>query len=53
MPQSSSFRKDFGIFRDAGFLVTLLIIGILCALGTYILVQAANDYGIPVRQYWR
>jgi hypothetical protein len=46
-------RKDFRIFLDPGFLVTLAVIGLLAAVGAYILVQAANEYGIPVREYWR
>jgi hypothetical protein len=52
MPDSSSLKKDFKVFRDPGFLVTLLIIGLLCALGAYILIRASNEYGIPIRQYW-
>ena len=53
MVRSSSLKKDFRIFGDPGFLITLLIIGILCALGAYILIVSANEYGIPIRQYWR
>jgi hypothetical protein len=53
MPQSNSLKKDLGIFRDPGFLVTLMIIGLLCALGAYILIKANNEYGISIRQYWR
>ncbi|MBQ0824539.1 hypothetical protein HPT29_023405 [Microvirga terrae] len=52
-PQTSSLRKDFRVFREPGFLVTLLLIGLLAAVGAYILVAASNDYGIPVREYWR
>jgi hypothetical protein len=52
MPKSSSLKKDFRVFRDPGFLVTLLIMGFLCALGAYILIQANNRYGISVRPYW-
>lgn len=52
MPQKSSLRKDLWIFRDPGFLVTLAVIGLLCAVGAFILVEAANRYGIPVREYW-
>ncbi|WP_262272794.1 MULTISPECIES: hypothetical protein [Microvirga] len=52
-PQTSSLRKDLRVFREPGFLVTLLLIGLLTAIGAYILVAAANDYGIPVRDYWR
>lgn len=52
-PQSSSLKKDFRVFGDPGFLVTLVIIGVLCAIGAYILVHAANRYGIPVREYWK
>jgi len=53
MPQKSSLGKDFRIFGDPGFLVTLVVIGLLCALGAYILVEAVNSYGIPIRDYWR
>jgi hypothetical protein len=52
MPQSNSLKKDLGIVRDPGFLVTLMIIGLLCALGAYILIKANNEYGISIRQYW-
>lgn len=52
-PQLSSLRKDFRIFRDRGFLVTLALIGLLAAIGALILVWASNEYGIPVRQFWR
>jgi hypothetical protein len=52
-PQSSSLKKDLRIFRDPGFLVTLMIIGLLCAMGAYILLHAANEYGVPIREYWR
>jgi len=52
-PPSSSLGKDFRIFRDPGFLVTLLLIGLIAAIGAYILVHASNKYGIPIREYWR
>jgi hypothetical protein len=52
-PFSSSLRKDLRIFRDPGFLVTLLLIGVLMVIGAYILIQASNEYGIAVREYWR
>ena len=52
-PPSSSLRKDLRIFLDPGFLVTLVLIGVLSAIGAYILVHASNEYGIPVREYWR
>jgi hypothetical protein len=52
-PPGSSLRKDFRVFRDPGFLVTLLLIGLLAVIGAYLLVQASNEYGIPVREYWR
>ncbi len=51
-PSSSSLKKDFRIFLDPGFLVTLLLIGFLAAVGAYILVHASNEYGIPIREYW-
>jgi hypothetical protein len=51
-PPSSSLRKDFRIFRDPGFLITLILIGVLLAAGAYILVHASNEYGIPIRVYW-
>lgn len=55
MPESSSssMRKDFRIFREPGFLVALLLIGIFAAVAAYILIKASNDYGIPLREYWR
>jgi hypothetical protein len=53
MPQSSSLRKDLRIFRDPSFLTALLIIGLLCAFGAYLLIQANDEYGISIRPYWR
>lgn len=53
MAQSSSLKKDIKVFRDPGFLVTLLIIGVLCAIGAYVLIYADNRYGIPIREYWQ
>jgi hypothetical protein len=52
-PRNSTLKKDFRIFGDPGFLVTLLIIGILSGLGAYILVHASNQYGIPISPYWQ
>jgi hypothetical protein len=52
-PRASSLSKDFRIFRDPGFLVTLFLIGLLAAVGALILVWASNEYGIPVWQVWR
>ncbi|WP_165820166.1 hypothetical protein [Microvirga sp. KLBC 81] len=52
-PAGSSLRKDFRVFRDPGFLVTLFLIGFLMAIGAYVLVHASNEYGIPVQDYWR
>jgi hypothetical protein len=53
MPQSNSLKKDLRIFRDPGFLVTLIIIGLLCALGAYLLIRATDEYGISISPYWR
>ncbi len=52
-PQNSSLKKDLRVFGDPGFLVALLIIGILCAIGAGILLYATDKYGISVREYWR
>jgi hypothetical protein len=52
-PSGSSLRKDLRIFFDPGFLVALLVIGLLAAAGAYVLVSASNRYGIPVQEYWR
>jgi multisubunit Na+/H+ antiporter MnhG subunit len=52
-PPANSLRKDMRVFRDPGFLITLLLIGLLAAVGAYILVRASNDYGIPLQEYWR
>jgi len=53
VPPARSLRKDFRIFREPGFLVTLLLIGLLAAAGASILIAASNEYGIPVREFWR
>ena len=52
-PPANALRKDLLIFRDPGFLVTLLLIGLLAAVGAYILVWASNEYGIPLQEYWQ
>jgi hypothetical protein len=52
-PRTSSLKKDFGIFRDPGFLVTLILIGLLSAVTAYILIHASNEYGVPIRDYWK
>ncbi|EIM27162.1 hypothetical protein [Microvirga lotononidis] len=52
-PRISSLRKDFRIFRDRGFLVTLFLIGLLAAISAIVLVGASNEYGIPLSQVWR
>jgi hypothetical protein len=52
-PRNSTLRKDFRIFGDLGFLVTLLIIGILAGIGAYVLIKASNTYGIPIGPYWK
>ena len=51
--QRNSLKRDFGIFMDPGFLVTLLLLGLLAAGGIYLLVHAANEYGVPLRPYWQ
>jgi hypothetical protein len=52
-PPESSLRKDVRVFVDPGFLISLALIGLLSAIGIYLLIQASNDYGIPLREYWR
>jgi hypothetical protein len=52
-PPGSSLRKDFRIFLDPGFLITLVLVGLLSAVGIYLLVQASNEYGVPLREYWQ
>ncbi len=51
--QRGSLRQDFRIFLDPGFLVALIIILVLSAVGAAIMVYADNRYGIPLSGYWK
>ncbi len=42
----SSFARDFRIFLDPGFLVSLVLIGLLCGIAAGILLYANMKYGI-------
>jgi hypothetical protein len=46
-------KKDLSVFLDPGFLVTLVLVGLLAAIGAGIIVYADNTYGIPITPYWR
>jgi hypothetical protein len=43
---SSSLSKDFRILLDPGFLVSLVLIGLLAGIGAGILLYANTQYGI-------
>ena len=49
----STLQRDFRVFLDPGFLVTLLLVTALAAAGAAILVISAEKYGIPLSGYWR
>ncbi len=49
----SILRQDFRVFRDPGFLVALFLILLLAASGAALLVYFSEEYGIPIRDYWR
>jgi hypothetical protein len=51
-PRQNTLKQDFAIFGDAGFLITLVLILALLAVGTGILIWASEKYGIPVSPYW-
>jgi hypothetical protein len=51
--RNGTLKKDFRIFQDPGFLISLVLIGILAGMGAYILVHASNQYGVPVSPYWK
>jgi hypothetical protein len=51
-PRQNTLKQDFAIFGDAGFLITLVLILALFAVGTGILIWASEKYGIPVSPYW-
>jgi hypothetical protein len=51
--RSSSLQKDFNVFLQPGFLVALVLLALLCAVGAGILVYSAEKYGIPPSGYWR
>jgi hypothetical protein len=50
--RQSILKQDFAIFGDVGFLVTLVLVLLLLAIGTGILIWASEKYGIPVSPYW-
>ena len=52
-PRRTALKRDFGIFLEPGFLMALLLVGILCAAGAAMLVYAAQKHGIPLSEYWR
>lgn len=49
---SSTLGKDFAIFRESGFLVTLGIFLLMMVIGAGILVYANSAYGIPPLPEW-
>ena len=52
-PRRTSLQRDFRIFREPGFLLALLLVGILGAGGAGLLIYAANKHGVPLSEYWR
>jgi len=53
LPSHRTLRRDFRIFLEPGFLVTLLLVGALSAVTIAVLVWADETYGIPLSGYWR
>ena len=49
----NTLRRDFRIFLEPGFLITLLLVGALAGIVMVLLVGAAEKYGIPLSGYWR
>ena len=49
----STLRRDFRIFLEPGFLLTLVLVGAISAVTIALLVGAAEKYGIPLSGYWR
>ena len=52
MSSRNVLKRDFGIFAEPGFLVTLAIVGLIGGIGAWILIHSANTYGIPIAPYW-
>ena len=52
-PRRTSLQRDFRIFREPGFLLALLLVGVLGAGGAGLLIYAANKHGVPLSEYWR
>ena len=52
-PHRSSLRRDFRIFLDPGFLVTVALVTALAAAGAAVLVASSEMYGIPLSGNWR
>jgi len=52
-PHRSSLRRDFHIFLEPGFLVTLVLVGAIAAATVAVLVASTERYGIPLSGYWR
>jgi hypothetical protein len=47
-----TLSKDFAIFGDAGFLVTLALLVVLMGVATALLIWASEKYSIPISGYW-
>ncbi len=46
-------KRDFGNFAEPGFLVALVIVGLIAGVTAWILIHSANTYGIPIEPYWK
>ena len=53
MSSRNVLKRDFGIFAEPGFLVTLAIVGLIGGIGAWILIHFDNTYGIPIAPYWK
>ncbi len=52
-PRRTTLRRDFGIILEPGFLMALILVGVLCAAAAAMMFYSANKYGIPLSEYWR
>lgn len=52
MPEThSSLRRDFGVFADPGFLVTLVLLLLVFAATTVLLIYGTSEHAVPLPMF--
>jgi len=47
----SSLRRDFGVFADPGFLVTLVLLLLVFAATTALLIYGTGEHAVPLPMF--